>query len=97
MTASQYKTALAAAMESHDQQCFRDLTEAMMQEMSNDFPAVTQKWGPDFHGYLLTVADAFAASLRLIADENDISINRILARRLETCVIAPKRGGGENE
>ncbi len=41
---------------------------------------------------ILAVVDSFAASLRLIADEQDLQIAEALSKRLTACTITPRGG-----
>lgn len=67
-------------------------TERLMQAVADDLSAVTRKYGPEFHGLLLAAVDSFAASLRLIADETDLSIAEELSKHLTTCTIDAREG-----
>ena len=60
-----------------------------MQAIANDLSAVTRKYGNDsaYHGLILAVVDSFAASLRLIADEQDLAIAAEISKRLTACTI----------
>lgn len=69
-------------------------TESLMQAIANDLSAVTRKYGTDsaFHGLILAVVDSFAASLRLIADEQDLAIAEEISKHVTACTI-DTRGG----
>jgi hypothetical protein len=69
-------------------------TERLMQAIANDLSAVTRKYGTGsaFHGLILAVVDSFAASLRLIADEQDLAIAEELSKHLTACTIDTREG-----
>ena len=89
-----YTRNLELAILSKDGERINRETERLMQAIANDLSAVTRKYGTDsaFHGLILAVVDSFAASLRLIADEQDLQIAEVLSKHLTTCTI-DARGG----
>lgn len=89
-----YTRDLDLAVMSDDGEAINRETERLMQAIANDLSAVTRKYGTDsaFHGLILAVVDSFAASLRLIADEQDLAIAEELSKHLTACTI-DARGG----
>lgn len=79
-----YTRNLELAVLSEDGERINRETERLMQEIANDLSAVTRKYGNDsaFHGLILAVVDSFAASLRLIADEQDLAIAEEISKHL---------------
>lgn len=84
-----YTRNLELAILSGDGERINRETERLMQAIADDLSAVTRKFGTDsaFHGLILAVVDSFAASLRLIADEQDLQIAAELSKRLTACTI----------
>lgn len=89
-----YTRNLELAILSEDCERINRETERLMQAIADDLSAVTRKYGTDsaFHGLILAVVDSFAASLRLIADEQDLAIAEELSKHLTACTI-DARGG----
>ena len=89
-----YTRNLGLAVLSGDGKRINRETERLMQTIADDLSAVTRKYGTDsaFRGLILAVVDSFAASLRLIADEQDLAIAEELSKRLTTCTIDARRG-----
>lgn len=89
-----YTRDLDLAVMREDGEAINRETERLMQAIANDLSAVTRKYGTDsaYHGLILAVVDSFAASLRLIANEQDLAIAEELSKHLITCTI-DARGG----
>ena len=89
-----YTRDLELAILSGDGERINRETERLMQAIANDLSAVTRKYDTNsaFHGLILAVVDSFAASLRLIADEQDLAIAEELSKHLIACTI-DARGG----
>lgn len=84
-----YTRNLELAVLSQDSERINRETERLMQAIANDLSTVTRKYGTDsaFHGLILAVVDSFAASLRLIADEQDLAIAEEMSKRITACTI----------
>lgn len=92
MEKNPYTLALELAALSGDHDAIHRETERFMQAVADDFSAVTRKYGPQFTGLLICVAESFAASLRLIGDETDLAIAEQLRQKTEAVTIMPKGG-----
>ena len=85
---NRYTMALELAVIRGDREAINRETERLMQAIADDLCAVTRKYnGSAFHGLILAVVDSFAASLRLIADEQDLKIAEELSKRTTACTI----------
>lgn len=90
-----YTMDLVLAVMSDDGERINRETERLMQAIANDLSAVTRKYGSTYHGLILTVVDSFAASLRLIADEQDLQIAAEISKHVTACTINSR--GGERK
>lgn len=89
-----YTMALDLAVLSQDSERINRETERLMQAIANDLSAVSQKYGngSTYWGLVIATVDSFAASLRLIADEQDLAIAEEISKHVTACTI-DARGG----
>lgn len=85
---SRYTIALDMAVMRGDREAINRETERLMQAVADELCAVTRKYSDSaYAGLILAVVDSFAASLRLIADEQDLKIAAELSKRITACTI----------
>ena len=87
-----YTRDLDLAVMSDDGEAINREPDRLVQAIANDLSAVTRKYGSTYHGLILAVVDSFAASLRLIADEQDLAIAEEISKHVIACTI-DTRGG----
>ena len=89
-----YTMDLDLAVMSDDGERINRETERLMQAIANDLTAVSQKYGNGsaYWGLIIATVDSFAASLRLIADEQDLQIAAEISKHVTACTI-DARGG----